>query len=432
MNISFYTLGCKVNQYESQAIANEFEKHGHNIIKETSAADVVVINSCTVTAESDRKTRQMVRKFRRKVPNAVIILAGCMPQAFPSEAQELLEADIITGNTSPANIPLLLEDFLKNGERIVKIEKHTKCEKYNTPTISNFGERTRAFMKIEDGCDRYCTYCIIPKARGEVRSKSLKDIEAEAEALSKAGFVEIVLVGINLTSYGKDIGLNICDAVNAAAKPVGIKRVRLGSLEPDHITDETLAALKSERKLCPQFHLALQSGSDATLKRMNRHYDTAFFEDLVKRIRDHFENSAITTDIMVGFAGETQEEFEENVAFLKKIGFARSHVFAYSKRRGTIAAALENQVEKSEKERRASVMGDAARLCEAEFLKGQVGRCEEVLFETYKNGIAEGYTPNYTRVKVASGKSLSGQILEVLITQSFDDYCTGEIEKANK
>lgn len=427
MNIVFYTLGCKVNQYESYAIGEILEKYGHMIINDTTAADVVVINSCTVTAESDRKTRQAVRRFRKKLPNAVIILAGCMPQAFPEDAKALEEADIVTGNTSPEEIPLMLNEFLKTKKRIINIKTHERDEKYNTPIISDFGEKTRAFMKIEDGCDRYCTYCIIPKARGAIRSKALCEIEKEAENLSKAGFCEIVLVGINLTSYGKDIGLNICDAVDAAAKPEGIKRIRLGSLEPDHITDETLIRLKNQKKFCPQFHLALQSGSDTTLKRMNRHYDTAFYEDLVNRIRAAFENSSITTDIMVGFAGESEKEFEESVNFLKKIGLARSHVFSYSKRQGTMAAALKNQIEPCEKTKRAAIMGEAAKYTEAEFLKTQIGRTENVLFETFKCGIAQGYTENYTRVKVKTDKNPSGQILKVKITDSFDDHCIGEI-----
>ncbi len=332
MNIYFYTLGCKVNQYESQVMGELLEASGHSVVTDISAADVAVINSCTVTAESDRKTRQAVRRMRRKLPNGVIILAGCMPQAFPQDADVLSEADIITGNTSPEKIPELLDRFLKNGDRVVEILPHTEKEDYTTPSITRFEERTRAYMKIEDGCDRYCTYCTIPKARGAVRSRPLEEIEAEAEKLALNGFKEIVLVGINLTSYGKDTGLNICDAVTAASRPEGIKRVRLGSLEPDHISNETLEKLSKEEKFCPQFHLALQSGSDATLKRMNRRYDTAFYRDLVKRIREKFENCSVTTDIMVGFAGETEEEFGQSVAFLKEIGFARSHVFAYSRR----------------------------------------------------------------------------------------------------
>ena len=305
--------------------------------------------------------------MRRRLPKGVVILTGCMPQAFPEDGAALKEADIVTGNVLPSKIPELLEKFIKTRERIVEILPHERDEEYSTPSICRFEERTRAYMKVQDGCDRYCTYCTIPKARGAIRSRPLGEIEAEAAKLAENGYKEIVLVGINLTSYGKDLGKTICDAVSAAARPEGIERIRLGSLEPDHISDETLDRLKGEKKFCPQFHLALQSGSDKTLKRMNRHYDTAFYRDLVKRIRERFENPSITTDIMVGFAGETEEEFNENVAFLKEIGFARAHVFAYSRREGTVAAALKSQVEPAEKDRRAAVMAKAAEECEAEF-----------------------------------------------------------------
>ncbi len=428
MNIAFYTLGCKVNQYESQAIGECLTDAGHNIISDPKGAEAVIINSCTVTAESDRKTRQAVRRFRRLLPDGVIILAGCMPQAFPEQAEALSEADIITGNVTPEKIPQFLDKFLKTGEKIIEIAPHGRCEKYTTPTVTDFSERTRAFMKIEDGCDRFCTYCIIPKARGEVRSKPTNQIEAEAQRLADSGFCEIVLVGINLTSYGKDCGLTVCDAVSAAAKPEGIKRVRLGSLEPDHISDETLERLAAEPKFCPQFHLALQSGCDRTLKRMNRRYDTAFYRDLVARIRNKFENSAMTTDIMVGFAGESEEEFCESLAFYKEIGFARGHVFAYSRREGTVASALPQQVDPKDKERRAAVMAKAAAECEEKFLKTQVGKRVEVLFETYKDGILDGYTENYTRVKMSSGKDLSGQLVTVTLTEALENFCIGKTE----
>lgn len=427
MKISFYTLGCKVNQYETQVMAQLFKNVGHTVVQNQRDADCVIINSCTVTAESDRKTRQAVRRFKRQLPNGVVVLVGCMPQAFPEKAKELLEADIVSGNTSPEKLPLLLERFLKTRERIVEVENHERNEKYKTPCLTDFSERTRAFMKVQDGCDRYCTYCIIPKARGVIRSKPLEQITAEAKSLAEKGFSEIVLVGINLTSYGKDTGLSVCDAVSAAAKADGIKRIRLGSLEPDHISDEALSRLEAEPKFCPQFHLALQSGSDKTLKRMNRRYDTAFYRDLVSRIRKTFKNPSITTDIMVGFAGESEEEFKENVAFLKEIGFARAHVFAYSKRQGTVAAALDGQVSSAEKEKRAEIMGKAAALCEEEFLKTQVGLTASVLFETYKDGVNEGYTENYTRVKLSSTADLSGKILPVLLASSNKDYCVGKI-----
>lgn len=417
MNFYFYTLGCKVNQYESQMLGELLEKSGHNIVNNIKQADGVIINSCTVTAESDRKTRQAVRRFKRSLNGGLVALIGCMPQAFPKDAEALKEADIISGNSTPEKLTLMIENFLKTGERTVDITPHERGEKYNTPALENFSDRTRAFMKIEDGCDRYCTYCTIPKARGDIRSRDLCDIEKEAENLAKNGFREIVLVGINLTSYGKDTGLDICDAVKAAAKPEGIKRIRLGSLEPDHISDETLEKLSKIPEFCPQFHLALQSGSDATLKRMNRHYDTAFYRDLVGRIRAKFENASITTDIMVGFAGESEEEFNESLDFYKEIGFARGHVFAYSKRAGTVAAALKNQVDEAVKTHRARLMGDAAKASEEAFVKTQLGTKAKVLFETYNDGFNEGYSENYTRVVMKSDENLSGNIIELTLTK---------------
>lgn len=417
MNFYFYTLGCKVNQYESQMIGELLTAAGHKVVNELKDANAVIINSCTVTAESDRKTRQSVRRFKRALDGGLVLLTGCMPQAFPNDAEALAEADIVTGNATPEKIPNLVETFLKTGERIVDITPHARGEKYTTPALCNFNERTRAFMKIEDGCDRYCTYCTIPKARGDIRSRSLEDIEKEAENLSKNGFSEIVLVGINLTSYGKDTSLDICDAVAAAAKPEGIKRIRLGSLEPDHISDETLEKLSKIPEFCPQFHLALQSGCDQTLKRMNRRYDTEFYRDLVSRIRSKFQNCSITTDIMVGFAGETEEEFQKSLAFYNEIGFARGHVFAYSKRAGTVAAALKNQVTPANKDARAKLMGEAAKNCEEAFIKTQIGKTATVLFETYKNGVNEGYTENYTRVVLPSDENLSGKILKLTLTK---------------
>ena len=311
MKVTFYTLGCKVNQYETEAMREAFAAAGHTPVPNDAPFDAAVINSCTVTAESDRKTRQILHKVRRENPETIIILTGCMVQAFSEEARKLTDADIVCGNTDVKKTVEYAERFLKDGERIFKVSEHKKTERFNTPVLSSFAERTRAYMKIEDGCDRYCTYCIIPTARGSVRSKPLAEIAAEAETLSRAGFSEIVLVGINLTSYGKGEDIDICDAVEAAARPDGIKRVRLGSLEPDHISDNVLERLKAQKKFCPQFHLSLQSGCDETLKRMNRHYDTAFYRDLVSRIRAVFKDASVTTDVMVGFAGETEEEFSK-------------------------------------------------------------------------------------------------------------------------
>ena len=428
MKVTFYTLGCKVNQYETEAMREAFAAAGHTPVPNSAPFDAAVINSCTVTAESDRKTRQILHKVRRENPEAIIIRTGCMVQAFSEEAKALTDADIVCGNTDVKKTVEYAERFLKDGERIFEVSEHKKTERFNTPVLSSFAERTRAYMKIEDGCDRYCTYCIIPTARGSVRSKPLAEIAAEAETLSRAGFSEIVLVGINLTSYGKGENIDICDAVAAAARPDGIKRVRLGSLEPDHISDNVLERLKAQKKFCPQFHLSLQSGCDETLKRMNRHYDTAFYRDLVSRIRAVFKDASVTTDVMVGFAGETEEEFSKSLAFVKEIGFAKTHVFAYSRRRGTVAYGLPAQITRAEKAERSRRMIETALACEEEFLKGLVGKTEYVLFETAEKGFAEGYTPNYSRVRVKSDEPHTGEILPVKIVSAEKECCIGEIE----
>ena len=425
MNVAFYTLGCKVNQYETEAMREAFEAAGHTAVPDSADFDAVVINSCTVTAESDRKTRQAVRRFRKEHPSAAVVLTGCMSQAFPEKAEALAEADVITGNTDIKKTVAYTEKFIADGVRTVDISSHPQKERFNTPTIKGFAERTRAYMKIEDGCERYCTYCIIPTARGYVRSKPLDEIRSEAEALCAAGFTEIVLTGINLTAYGKETGADLCDAVDAVSAVSGIKRVRLGSLEPDHMSDGMLSRLAENKKFCPQFHLSLQSGCDSTLKRMNRHYDTVFYSDLVQRIRKMFPFAAITTDVMVGFPGETKEEFAESLGFVKKTGFAKVHIFAYSRRTGTIAAALPNQISRAQKAERSHAMSEAALECEAEFLRSMTGKTFPVLFESCEDGVNEGYTPNYSRVKVSCGSRLTGRILDVKIISAEKECCIG-------
>ncbi|MBE6729379.1 MAG: tRNA (N(6)-L-threonylcarbamoyladenosine(37)-C(2))-methylthiotransferase MtaB [Ruminococcaceae bacterium] len=433
MKIAFYTLGCKVNQYETQVMRELFENAGYTVISDNSIADVYVINSCTVTGESDRKTRQAVRRFRALNKNAVILLTGCMPQAFPNDAESLGVADIIVGNTDHSIIPSLVEKFIKTKKPVIQVEKHRKDECFNTLPITDFEERTRAFMKIQDGCDRYCSYCIIPSARGPLRSKDIGEIKKEATILASKGFKEVVLVGINLTSYGKENNLNICDAVEAVNEIEGIYRIRLGSLEPDHITDEMLIRLKKAEKFCPQFHLSLQSGCDATLKRMNRKYDSAFYKDLCFRIRKQFDNAAITTDIMVGFAGENEKEFNSSLSFAKEIGFASAHIFAYSRREGTVAYGLPNQVDKSEKHRRSKLMSETVSLSEIAFLNKQIGGTYPVLFETIdKDGFYRGFTENYCQVKVKSKNNIKGEIIDTKISDRENLILIGEIFKKSE
>lgn len=429
MKAAFYTLGCKVNQYETQALADLFTADGFEIAEHDDPADVYIINSCTVTSSGDKKTRQIMHRFKRQNPNAVIALTGCFPQAFPDAAQRLPEADVITGSAGRGRLLSLVKQCLADGgRRVVEILPHSRQEEFEPLQIRRFSERTRAFVKIQDGCERYCSYCIIPYARGFVRSKKPADLLMELTGLAQAGYKEVVLVGINLSTYGKELGLRLVDAVELACSVEGIQRVRLGSIEPDLITDEDISRMAAQPKFCPQFHLALQSGCDATLDRMNRHYHTDDFRDLVERIRRIFDNSSITTDIMVGFAGETPEEFSQSLAFAQEIAFAKAHVFAYSVREGTRAARFPGQLSNGVKEERSRRMIAAADQTRQAFLASQVGRTEEVLFESrVEEGIYTGYTPNYTPVQVASSTDLRGTIRPVKITAAGKDYCQGEL-----
>lgn len=428
MTVSFSTLGCKVNQYESEAMAELFTKRGYTVLPPDSPADITIVNSCTVTSESSRKTRQTVRKLRKAAPDTVLLLTGCMAEAFPAEAEKIKEADIIIGNGNYLGVVDICENYIKTRERYVNVEPHFIGEKYCPLSVERFEEHTRSYIKIEDGCDRFCSYCIIPFARGRVRSRDLGSIEKEAEALAGNGYKEVVLTGINLSAYGTDTGLELCDAVDAASGPDGIKRVRLGSLECDQISNKALNRLAGNPKFCPQFHLSLQSGCDKTLTEMNRRYDTAFYRDLVKRIRERFSNASITTDIMVGFAGETNEDFNKSCDFVREIGFARSHIFIYSVREGTRAAKRNDFVDPSVAASRSRIMQEICLDCEQKFLTSQIGRTVYVLFETDGDGFSEGYSENYTRVKVRSKKPLEGLILPVVITEASGDFCTGELK----
>lgn len=428
MRVAFFTLGCKVNQYETQILMQQFGAQQFDVVEPEDIADVYVINSCTVTASGDKKTRQTLRKFKRMNPDAIVALTGCFPQAFPDVADKIPEADIITGSTNRRKLVDYVKEFIISRERQIKIEPHKRGEEFEHMHATDFHERTRAFVKIQDGCERYCSYCIIPYARGFVRSKPLDDLKIELLDLVKAGYQEVVLVGINLSTYGKDFGGKLVDAVVAACTTEGIKRVRLGSLEPDLLTVSDLDIMKKYEEFCPQFHLSLQSGCDETLKRMNRHYDTQTYRETVANIRSRFENSTITTDLMVGFAGETEEEFAKTCEFIKEIGFAKVHVFPYSIREGTRAAKMPNQQTRHTKEQRSHEMIALTNHSRAEFLKTQIGLVEEVLFETdmHEDGL-EGYTKNYTPVRVTSSEDIKGTIRKVRITKALEDHCIGEL-----
>lgn len=426
MKAKVITLGCKVNQYESEAMLEALLDGGFQEAGADEVADIAVVNSCTVTAVSDQKARQTLRRVKKQNPGAITVLTGCWPQAFPKEAQDFLEADIVLGTSNRASLLPHILSYISSKQRIVDIAPHKEGEKFEKLQVSSFHGRTRAFVKIEDGCNRFCSYCIIPYARGRVRSKPLPDIESEIGSLSRHGYKEIVLTGINLPAYGQDLGLHLCDAVEAACRQPGILRVRLGSLEPEQLTPEVIARLSKEKKLCPQFHLSLQSGCDSTLNRMNRHYTTGEYKKIVSDLRAAFENCAVTTDIMVGFPGETDEEFQESLAFAREISFAKAHVFSYSRRPGTKAYNAPNQVLNKVKEARSRLMLQAVNNTQQDFFRQQIGRIEQVLFEqeTDKN-VYEGYTPNYTPVQVASSRPLHGQILQTEITGAMEKGCLG-------
>ena len=423
MKYAILTFGCKVNQYESSAINSAMIAAGYEPCAENDSPDIVIVNSCTVTENSDKKARHAIRAAKKQNPDVIAVLTGCYPQAFPNEAKKS-DADIIAGNMNKTNIPKLITDYLKCGTACADMGLPRK---YEDIPFSYAADKTRAFIKIEDGCDRFCSYCIIPYARGRVRSRKLCSIEREARSCAENGHKEIVLVGINLTCYGTDIGLDLADAVKAAAIPDGIKRVRLSSLEPEMLDDKLTARLAECKKLCPHFHLSLQSGCDTTLRRMNRHYDTAEYLAIIGRLRESFPDCAITTDIMVGFAGETDDEFAESLSFAEKAGFARIHVFTYSVRPGTAAAKRNDFVPESVKAERYAKMSALAEKVHAGFLQSQVGKCTEILVQKRTSpDYAEGLTPNYAPVHVYGSNAQRHDIISVRITGARDGYCTGE------
>ncbi len=416
MRVAFYTLGCKVNQYETEYMAEVLKNAGMQIVSHNENADYYIINSCTVTATADQKTRQNVRKFKRQHPNSVVILTGCMPQAFPEQASSLNEADIVLSNKSNDDILDLINQFNVTHNRIVKIDKHQSGDEFSKCSINQFSERIRAFVKIEDGCDRFCSYCIIPMSRGRVRSKSLEDLKEEITMLGNNGIKEIVLVGINLSSYGKGQNFNIVDAVRICNEDSNIRRVRLGSLEPDHISDEVIEGLAQFEKFCPQFHISLQSGCDKTLKNMNRHYDSDEYRRLCQKLRKTFNNATITTDIMVGFNDETEDDFNASLDFAKEIGFEKVHTFPYSERQGTVASRKGDNVPKQEKERRAAVMIEETNKTRFEYFNKLIGSREIVLFENnIEDNIYQGYTKNYIPVRMKSDENIIGQEIEITI-----------------
>lgn len=426
MKVYFYTLGCKVNQYESQEMAELLNNAGYTIIDSIADADIAVVNSCTVTAESVRKTRQTVRRFKKQKPDCVIILTGCASQAEPHIMNDLPEVDIFMGNKTNTRILDAINKYYNTRSPLSYREEHKTGDPLLSTGITRFDGHTRAFLKIQDGCDRFCSYCLIPTARGRSRSKPLDVIDNELKCLAENGYKEIVFVGINLSDYGKNTPYSLPDALELAEKYDAIERVRLGSLEPDHITDQMIERMSKLTKLCPQFHISVQSGCNSVLKAMNRHYSAEEYEELCNKLRETFCEATITTDILVGFPTESDEDFIATTEFVKKIKFEKVHVFPYSVREGTRAAAMP-QLTKQVKESRATALSTITEGIRREYLNKQTGKKVDVLFEVSKNGYTEGYTENYTPVKVFTSENLQGEIRKVHITGTENDCCIGEI-----
>ena len=428
MVFAFHTLGCKVNQYETQAMEELLLAKVHTLVPFEEKADVYIINSCTVTAVSDKKSRQAVRQARRRAPEAVVALCGCYPQVSPEEAAKL-DADLIGGSGDRQGFLELLESMASRKEKTVTVDNALHRRAFEALPAGGLEGRTRAMLKAEDGCTNFCAYCIIPYARGPVRSLPLDQAETEARRLAAAGYRELVLTGIELSSYGRDLPgrpgpAELIEKVCRAAPQL---RVRLGSLEPRTVTEEFCQRLKALPNLCPHFHLSLQSGCDATLARMKRKYDTARFYESAALLRAHFDNPGITTDLIVGFPGETEEEFSQTLDFIRKCAFSQMHIFPYSRRQGTPAAAMPGQLSNAEKAQRAQRAAEVAGALRRSWLTGWIGKTVEVLFEEEKEGFWRGYTPQYVEVTVSSEENLHNTLRRVRLTAAGEDKIFGTL-----
>lgn len=426
--VAFYTLGCKVNQYETEAMLELFEKEGYEKAETEDYADVYVINTCTVTHMSDRKSRQYIRRMKKKNPDAIIAVVGCYSQVSPEEILSIDEVNLVMGTNDRKKI---VEEVKKidASRKVSTVDDIMKVKAFEEIEINKTNGKTRAFMKIQDGCDRYCSYCIIPYARGRVRSRDLESIVKEVENLASNGYKEVVLTGIHVASYGKDIkdsDIKLLDVIKQINDIEGIERIRLSSVEPILFTDEFVEAVSTMDKVCPHYHLSLQSGCDETLKRMKRRYTTEEYKAIVDRLRAAIPNVSITTDVIVGFPGETNEEFDKTYEFLKDIELTHMHVFKYSPRKGTPAATMENQVDPSTKHDRSEKL---LQLNEENFNKfGQKILDKEfnVLFEQkVGDNKYEGLTENYVKVIVESDNDISEQILKVKIKDVKNEFLEG-------
>ena len=425
-----FALGCKVNQYESEAIAELFAEKGYEIVGIDEEADVYVINTCTVTNFGDKKSRQLIRKVKRQNENAIVAVVGCYAQTAPKELMEIAGVNLVIGTKDRAQIVEMVEQY----DRANGVENHVsdimKERVFEPLSIQKLANRTRAYLKIQDGCSQYCSYCIIPYARGPIRSREPQEVVAEVKRLAENGFKEVVLTGIHVASYGKDRrDTSLLDILKQVHEVEGIERIRFSSIEPNVVTEEFAQTMAALPKVCDHFHLSLQSGCDKTLKEMNRKYDTEKYRQAVATLRKYLPKVALTTDIIVGFPGETEEDFRESYAFAEEIGFAKIHVFPYSPKRGTPAAARKDQLLNAVKSERSHTLIQLSDRMAADFLADAVGTDAEVLYErAVGDGIYEGHTTNYMKVHGRSEADLTNRIAKTHITREEGEMLFGDVE----
>ena len=436
--VSFYTLGCKVNQYETNAMEQQFIKNNYEIVENTQKADIYVINTCTVTNMAERKSRQMLRRVKEINPFAVLVVCGCYAQVAKNELEQIPEIDIILGINEKNEIVQIVENYMEKmaeqdkRSQEAEIDDVSKQKEFLDFGDVTYTEKNRAVVKVQDGCNMFCSYCIIPYARGRIRSRKIESVVSEIEKIAKEGIKEVVITGIHVASYGKDFDnentskkIRLIDLLEAINKIDGIDRIRLSSLEPTIVDEEFATRLSKLDKICDHFHLSLQSGCDETLKRMNRKYTTQIYRDAVATLRKYYPEASFTTDVIVGFPGETDEEFAKTYEFLKEIDFYRLHVFKYSPRRGTVAEKMPNQIDGNKKEERSNKLIELSNSMENKHNQSYIGKTVKVLFEEFENGFFKGHTTNYMMVKVAGEEEQSdkfvNKILDVKIKENNDE-----------
>ncbi|MBC5624764.1 tRNA (N(6)-L-threonylcarbamoyladenosine(37)-C(2))-methylthiotransferase MtaB [Clostridium sp. NSJ-49] len=433
MKVAFATLGCRVNQYESEAMAEKFIREGYEVVDFDQFSDVYVINTCTVTNMGDKKSRQIISRARRTNPEAIIAAVGCYSQMSPKEVSEIPGVDVVLGTRNKGDVVYYVNKAKDEGKSQVHVQGVLQNKVFEDLKIEDYQDKTRAFLKIQDGCNRFCTYCTIPYARGSVCSKDPNKVLSEVRELAKNGFKEVILSGIHTASYGLDLegNVNLISIIEEIEKIDGIERIRIGSIEPAFFTPEVIEKIKSFKKLCPHFHLSLQSGCDATLKRMNRRYTAKEYEDSVNLLRETLPDVSISTDVIVGFPGETEEEFNETYEFLKRIKLTKTHIFKYSPRKGTKAADMPNQIDGKVKDERSKKLIELNDINEKAFTEKFIDREMDVLFEQQVKGkedVYEGYTRNYIKVEVhCMAANITGRIVDVKLEKAEKDYAIAEM-----